>query len=61
MDDGEDHPHGGRSFVLRQLSSVAPGLLAQPSGSLPDELIRRLSVYDPVSDQRPLQGHGDHP
>lgn len=25
-----------------------PGLFSVPSGSLPDELIRRLSVYDPV-------------
>jgi hypothetical protein len=37
-----------RSSVLRQHSTV-PGLVSVPSGSLPDELIRRLSVYDPVS------------
>lgn len=37
-----------KTYVLRQPSTV-PGLVSVPSASLPDELIRRLSVYDPVS------------
>ena len=37
-----------RTPALRQASTVV-GLISVPSGSLPDELIRRLSVYDPSS------------
>jgi hypothetical protein len=39
---------GDRIYVLRQQSAVV-GLVSVPSASLPDELIRRLSIYDPVS------------
>jgi hypothetical protein len=37
-----------RVYVLRQ-QSVIGGIISVPSASLPDELIRRLSIYDPVS------------
>ena len=50
----EDEQRAG-GYGLRQ-PSIVPGLLSQVSGSLPDELIRRLSVYDPVSDQSALSG-----
>ena len=47
MDEAEQMR--GMAAGLRQHSSLVPGLVSVPSGSLPDELIHRLSVYDPVS------------
>jgi len=47
----EDDEHT-RFYVLRQPSIVPQGMVSmQSGGSLPDELIRRLSIHDPVSER----------
>jgi hypothetical protein len=45
MEESEQQQH---VYLLRQTSALAPGLASVHLHSLPDELIRRLSVYDPV-------------